>query len=944
MSLKPSTRHIRCCCNWGEECSQLQKQLEEYCAAEQRNDVALGNVRCTDSKSNQRLRESIIHHLHPTSVTTELYVARHHWPRPLLEHNGNKERTVVHDDDEFVVLKKIQGHGGKIKNFFTSLEVAEARSFGITGYMDRYSSERSDLFVQAPLVPKYDVQTHVLSLHSPRNDRLQMRTIVEKEKKELAMDVSMPLATAHALESTNHPAISDSTTPSTSKKYDETPSCVPVGTPTNAGGQPGAEFVSPWSRKAQFSVSDLINTGDSSTPPANEKILCQGITSSLLTNFATKSLAHRGCITQWFSYDRVSDVWRSPHCSVFAVGNNSHQCHQCGDASQSGQINMLLPNELDIIGTSSDIKSLLMREYQDLGRASFEVSEVVQGYFKVLRDVHEDTDCVELDDTYYARFCDVKESTCAVFGIAKMRHNASVGATCKNCKPVYKRLKKLTKEDLPIQELHPHHPFSKMSHIQLQDLLRKRTAQLRSNKRSLDKVRSLLLKEHDSLYIDSEDDQLHGVLKKAAQYVTDNQDEAKFNLVRALVDDNVKHRGGKNEVLPEIEEECSRFAKEIVEEITAFSLKAVGKDKQVRFSPSVMRMALSLFVKGGKTAYDIFRDTSLQAMPSISLLRKLKSKMTPEEGTFPLIYGWLCDAKVQERRTRDHDLGHIMCDEMKLKSDFYWSPTSHKCIGIVVSDTIEKRVKLADEVMKLVGDSEKQKEGKAGYSTTLSVNQFRFRSAIDNSTHAGEFFFNDGSLSGDELVRQIIQVIYGYEMIDIRIYGLLMDGGGNNARALKILRQGNEPSEGQGWLSEEQITFMNPAYPKRRVAFFHCSTHNLKNMRNQLYNSYPSRGSQAKKDFKLKKVSFGWKTVVDTYVQDQKCSLPNTSLKNGSVYPDKWSKMDVSLAKDPFKQDTIIYMIYELATHLDCIDKLNPPGGLLQNFEIVRAAASKKKR
>jgi hypothetical protein len=37
------------------------------------------------------------------------------------------------------------------------------------------------------------------------------------------MDVSMPLATDHALESTTNPEISDSTKPSTSNKYDATP-------------------------------------------------------------------------------------------------------------------------------------------------------------------------------------------------------------------------------------------------------------------------------------------------------------------------------------------------------------------------------------------------------------------------------------------------------------------------------------------------------------------------------------------------------------------------------------------------------------------------------------------------------------------------------------------------------------------------------------------------
>ena len=42
---------------------------------------------------------------------------------------------------------------------------------------------------------------------------------------------------------------------------------------------------------------------------------------------------------------------------------------------------------------------------------------------------------------------------------------------------------------------------------------------------------------------------------------------------------------------------------------------------------------------------------------------------------------------------------------MKLKSDFYWNPCTHKCVGIVVEGDNNDRVDLVGEVRKLYSNS-----------------------------------------------------------------------------------------------------------------------------------------------------------------------------------------------------------------------------------------------
>jgi hypothetical protein len=121
------------------------------------------------------------------------------------------------------------------------------------------------------------------------------------------------------------------------------------------------------------------------------------------------------------------------------------------------------------------------------------------------------------------------------------------------------------------------------------------------------------------------------------------------------------------------------------------------------------------------------------------------------------------------------------------------------------------------------------------YSSLLSVNKLRFHS-IDNRTNTGEFFFNNSSLLGDDLLKQ---VILGYKIAGAQILGSGLDGTGINARLLKLIQNGKKFDKGQSWLDKDQVSFANPAYPSHRVAVFHYTTHNLKGSRNALLSSGP---------------------------------------------------------------------------------------------------------
>jgi hypothetical protein len=69
------------------------------------------------------------------------------------------------------------------------------------------------------------------------------------------------------------------------------------------------------------------------------------------------------------------------------------------------------------------------------------------------------------------------------------------------------------------------------------------------------------------------------------------------------------------------------------------------------------------------------------------------------------------------------------------------------------------------------------------------VNQWRYRSTY-GVLHNAEFFFNDGSLNGDELLDQLTHVLLSYELVGAKVLGIESDAGGNNAGLIKLLRAG----------------------------------------------------------------------------------------------------------------------------------------------------------
>ena len=77
------------------------------------------------------------------------------------------------------------------------------------------------------------------------------------------------------------------------------------------------------------------------------------------------------------------------------------------------------------------------------------------------------------------------------------------------------------------------------------------------------------------------------------------------------------------------------------------------------------------------------------------------------------------------------------------------------------------------------------------------------------------FYFNKGSLDANEITKQFIDVFLSYEILGIKILGIVSDGGGGNENFFCIMTN-NLPMLGS-WPNREAISFVNPVDVTRKI-------------------------------------------------------------------------------------------------------------------------------
>jgi hypothetical protein len=373
------------------------------------------------------------------------------------------------------------------------------------------------------------------------------------------------------------------------------------------------------------------------------------------------------------------------------------------------------------------------------------------------------------------------------------------------------------------------------------------------------------------------------------------------------------------------------------------------------------------------------RDNSFEVFPHPRSLERIAARAKVQDGVEPKVYANFRDCLLAMAKENDWEASaslsvEVICDEMKLQSNCFYNCKDDSFAGVTASER-SNTLNLGEELEALLasdevsfesdgsvsndeatGDVSKQtalsNEGKDDnneqevgkqeepatkkaeeedpnlYEPITYVNLFRIRNVFNRAMN-GEFFFNTGSFTGDDMLAQIIHVISCLELVGFTVKGTCMDAGGTNASLLKALM--HQLIDGR-WVDSETYVFNNPVDPSRTIAFIFCAVHGLKAFRNTLLRSVPEGSRNLKLGnsslgWEAGEASFGWKQILDVYermeaVVNDNGYRPVRNFVHSVAYPDKASLMRVPDAKVPFLFDMIVFQIDELAEKLKCDDEL----------------------
>ena len=124
--------------------------------------------------------------------------------------------------------------------------------------------------------------------------------------------------------------------------------------------------------------------------------------------------------------------------------------------------------------------------------------------------------------------------------------------------------------------------------------------------------------------------------------------------------------------------ELNEFADSMTEQMINLGNRIMGKQTGNRYSPNIIRLALAIWQRS-KSAYDHIQKSNVFMFPSVRLLALRKKENTVHQGFNPKIYSRMHDEFVG--KSGHKIVGHIMVDEMQLKSGIYFHSKGHEVTG-----------------------------------------------------------------------------------------------------------------------------------------------------------------------------------------------------------------------------------------------------------------------
>lgn len=202
-------------------------------------------------------------------------------------------------------------------------------------------------------------------------------------------------------------------------------------------------------------------------------------------------------------------------------------------------------------------------------------------------------------------------------------------------------------------------------------------------------------------------------------------------------------------------------------------IKLDNKKSRIRYSSETINLALGIYLKSAG-AYKLLSQSGTAVLPHPATLKKYKAPLKCKEGGDGNIYSTLQhELFLDKTNNRRALIGQLIFDEIKFKNGIAYNSRNNEIIGFVEEEFNIK------ELQKVVFP--KNKDDNKKEIVNVYCNQWRYK-LMSGAVHNGDFFYNKGSLDGNEILRQFLFVLFTYESIGCLVYGVACDSGGGNRK------------------------------------------------------------------------------------------------------------------------------------------------------------------
>ena len=311
-------------------------------------------------------------------------------------------------------------------------------------------------------------------------------------------------------------------------------------------------------------------------------------------------------------------------------------------------------------------------------------------------------------------------------------------------------------------------------------------------------------------------------VKDAYTFLSSNKSKASKIIVDAIMDMEIGNR------IPAWKQaERGRYADFIVSDIVNACHMFRGEKHKIRIHPIMANFAMNLYMG---MRYEDAVDMGPLMFPTVRTIRRNRAKVATHDGTDPKVYARV--SEMEGFKTSGDILIHWMFDEVKLTSGLMWNAKNDDLRGLCCGTTGSAE-DLKEMLEDLILDDTTTNDNKE--ADGIYCNQWLARNPF-GATLVGEFFYNQGNLDGNEIMRQFLQVSTCAAIANLETVGLVSDMGGANERFYNYLMDGRTIRPDNLWPSELDI-LKSPINPHVTLHTWSCSTHGAKSIRSQLEKS-----------------------------------------------------------------------------------------------------------